>query len=104
MNRRIVTILTEKFWSPVRAGTLPLYYGPKDFAPPGIVDCRDYDAAHWFDVRSLAYDLANMSDKEHARRVNELLDWYYDLPRDAAHRAKVAAAEYLARVVCAALH
>ena len=98
-NMEIPHYVSEKFWSPVRMGTLPVYWGPPDFhdmlPPDTIVDARKYLRDRGFYVADLARDLANMSFSEWYRRTSNLFDWYYALPRDSAHQSWVKAAHHL---------
>lgn len=102
-NTEIHGYVSEKFWSPVRVGTLPVYWGPENFClPPNtIVDCRSYlrsDGAT-FDVVQLAYDVTHMDHAEYCRRVSTLLDWYYALPTDSHRQSVTKAAHHLANVI-----
>jgi hypothetical protein len=100
-NVQVDNYVSEKFWSPVRMGTLPLYFGPDNFhamlPPDTIVDCRQYLHYDVFDVQELLYDVKSMSFEEYQRRVKTLLDWYYSLPYDANIASWFRAANMLAK-------
>jgi hypothetical protein len=102
-NMEVPYYVTEKFWSPVRMGVLPIYWGPPEFhnrlPADTLVDARRYLSGSGYDVGALAYDLRNMSFSEYHRRTERLLDWYYDLPRDSHRRSWVAAAHRMARAL-----
>lgn len=104
-SMEIPRYVTEKFWSALRAGALPLYWGPTEFhellPKDTIVDCRCYERAGGFDWHALVYDIINMSADEYARRLSTLLDWYHSLPADAARKSHIAAAHALARTLVA---
>lgn len=102
-NVQISNYVSEKFWSPLQAGTLPLYFGPDNFhdilPPYTIVDCRRYMRGDVFDTTGLVYDITHMSDVEYLARLGRLMSWYHDLPRDAAHRSHIKAAHTLGRAL-----
>jgi len=93
-NMEIPNYVSEKFWSPVRMGVLPVYWGPAifhDMLPDDtIVDCRGRSA------KGILSEVEGMSFWEYRRRVSRLLDWYYELPRDAHEKSWLRAAYHLA--------
>lgn len=102
-NMEIPHYVSEKFWSPVRMGVLPIYWGAPDFhdklPSDTIIDARKYLSGTEYDVVQLAYDLVHMDMSEYRRRVSRLLDWYYDLPHDAGHRSALAGARRLGALI-----
>jgi len=102
-NMAIPGYVSEKFWGALRAGALPVYWGPDEFMAElpcdSIVDARQWLYRDGYDVAGLVGYLRAMSDAELARRLATLRSWHESLPRDAAHRSWVRAAHRLARIV-----
>lgn len=100
-NMEIPRYATEKFWSALYAGALPVYWGPPDMhaqlPPETIVDARCYDRGDSYDLDGLVQELQSFFDDEWRGRAEDLQYWYRDLPRDIAHRSWVKAAHMLGR-------
>ncbi len=98
-NVEIPYWVSEKFWSPVRMGVLPLYWGPSgihELVPKDtLIDCRSYLHGFDYDVEGLVYDVTHMSFEEYARRTETLLDWYYSLPTDSHKQSWLKSAHRL---------
>lgn len=102
-NVAVLGYVSEKFWGALRAGCLPIYWGPSEFMAElptdSVVDARRWLCHDGYDVAGLVNELQSMSNAELARRLATLRDWHESLPRDAAHRSWVRSAHRLARIV-----
>jgi len=102
-NMEIHHYATEKFWSPLRVGTLPVYWGPPDLhaqvPQDTLVDARRYDMGEHYDTPGLAVELLHMGDQDWLWRTEALQDWYRSLPRDIGYRSWVKAGHLLGRVL-----
>jgi hypothetical protein len=103
-NMEIPHYVSEKFWSALRAGILPIYWGPPEFhahlPKDSILDARDYlEPLGGFDFLRLHRDLLEMSEAEYLRRLGTILDWYDSLDTDAAKRSWLESAHVLAQVL-----
>jgi hypothetical protein len=101
-NMEVPHYVSEKFWSAVRSGVLPIYWGPPEFharlPADSIVDARGYLLPHGgFDVERLRGDLTDMSEVEYLNRLGRLLDWYESLDHESAYASWVEAAHVLGR-------
>ncbi len=99
-NMEIPHYVSEKFWSALRAGILPIYWGPPEFhaqlPPDSILDARDYLRPHGgFDVERLRGDIVDMSEQEYLARLGRILDWYFSLDPESARISWIASAYVL---------
>jgi len=94
-NMEIPNYVSEKFWAPLYAGVVPIYWGPREWharLPNVFVDARCYDCGvAGYDTRSLAEDLGDA----YGLMFDASQDWYRSLPRDSAHVSWVKAAHWL---------
>lgn len=95
--------VSEKLWDPIKAGVLPIYWGPAgihEFLPPhSIIDLRSYVYGGALQADQLVYDILHMSEDEYVRRVRVLQDFYEAIPPDASQNSYARATVVLAHKI-----
>lgn len=93
-NTNLENYVTEKFWHPIMAGTLPIYYSGSTNIYKYIPSDSFVDYSLFNDPEEFMCFLKGMSDDEYKERLNKLIERYNEFMSDSSYlrrnREKVA--------------